>query len=35
MPENQDNDLKTPLMKIIEAFKEDIKSSIQDIQENW
>jgi hypothetical protein len=33
-PENQEADLKSYLMKIIESFKEDINSSLQEIQEN-
>lgn len=31
MPEKQDNDFKSCLMKIIEAFKEDIKNSLKGI----
>jgi hypothetical protein len=34
MPEKQDNDLKSYLMKMIEAFKEDIKKLLKEIQEN-
>jgi hypothetical protein len=34
MHEKQDNDLKSNLMKIIEAFKEDIKNSLEGIQKN-
>ena len=34
MPEKQDNDLKSHLMKMIEAFKEDINNSLKEIQEN-
>jgi hypothetical protein len=30
----QDNDLKSHVMKMIEAFKEDIKNSFNEIQEN-
>ena len=33
-PEKQDNDLKSNLMKMIEAFKEDIKNSLKEIQKN-
>ena len=33
-PENQDADLKSYLMKIIELFKEGINSSQKEIQEN-
>jgi hypothetical protein len=33
-PEKQDNDLKSNLMKMIEAFKEDIKNFPKEIQEN-
>jgi hypothetical protein len=32
MPEKQDNDLKSHLMKMIEAFKEDIKNSPKETQ---
>ena len=32
--ENQVNDLKSHLMKIIETFKEDINNSLKEIQEN-
>ena len=34
MPEKQDDDLESHLMKIIEAFKEDINNSLKEIQEN-
>ena len=34
MPEKQDNDLKSYFMKMIEAFNEDIKNSLKEIQEN-
>jgi hypothetical protein len=34
MPKNQDNDLKSHLMKMIEASKEDINNSLKEIQEN-
>ena len=33
-PENQEADLKSYLMKIIESFKEDINNSLNEIQEN-
>jgi hypothetical protein len=33
-PENQGNNLKSHLIKMIEAFKKDIKSSIKEIQAN-
>jgi hypothetical protein len=33
-PKNQDVDLKSYLMKIIESFKEDITDSLKEIQEN-
>jgi septal ring factor EnvC (AmiA/AmiB activator) len=33
-PEKQDSDLKSHLMKMIEKFKEDINSSLKEIQEN-
>jgi hypothetical protein len=33
MPANQDNDLKSYLMKMIEAFKEDKKNSLKEIKE--
>ena len=33
-PEKQDSDLKSDLMKVIEAFKEDINNSLKEIQEN-
>ena len=33
-PENQEADLKSYLMKIIESFKEDINNSLKEIQEN-
>ena len=32
--EKQDNDLKYQFLKMIEAFKEDIKSSLEEIQKN-
>ena len=32
--ENQEADLKSYLMKIIESFKKDIKNSLKEIQEN-
>ena len=31
-PEKQDNDLKSHLMKMIEAFKEDINNSLKEIK---
>ena len=34
MPENQEADLKSYLMKIIEFFKGDINNSLKEIQEN-
>ena len=33
-PENQEADLKSYLMKIIESFKEDINNSLKEIEEN-
>ena len=33
-PEEQDYDLKSHLMKMIEAFKEDINNSLKEMQEN-
>jgi hypothetical protein len=33
-PENQKSVLKSYLVKIIESFKEDISSSLKEIQEN-
>ena len=33
-PENQEADLKSYLMKIIESFKDDINNSQKEIQEN-
>ena len=33
-PENQEADLKSYLIKIIESFKEDINNSLKEIQEN-
>jgi hypothetical protein len=33
-PENQEVDLKSYLMEIIESFKEDINISLKEIQEN-
>ena len=33
-PKKQDSDLKSHLMKMIEAFKEDINNSLKEIQEN-
>jgi chromosome segregation ATPase len=33
-PENQEADLKSYLMKIIESFKKDINNSLKEIQEN-
>ena len=33
-PENQEADLKSYLMKIVESFKEDINNSLKEIQEN-
>lgn len=33
-PKKQDNDLKSHLIKIIEAFMEDIKNSCKEIQKN-
>jgi esterase/lipase len=33
-PEKQDNDLKSHLMKMIEAFKKNINNSLKEIQEN-
>ena len=33
-PENQEADLKSYLMKIIESFKKDINISLKEIQEN-
>jgi hypothetical protein len=33
-PENQEADLKSYFMKIIESFKEDINNSLREIQEN-
>ena len=33
-PENQEADLKSYLMKIIDFFKEDINNSLKEIQEN-
>jgi hypothetical protein len=32
--QKQDNELKSHLMKMIEAFKEDIKNSLKEIQGN-
>jgi hypothetical protein len=32
--EKQDNDLKSDLMKVIEAFREDIKKPHKEIEEN-
>lgn len=34
IPEEQDSDLNSHLMKIIEAFKEDINNSLKEILEN-
>jgi hypothetical protein len=34
MPEKQDNTLKPHLMEMIEYFKEDIKNSLKEIEEN-
>jgi hypothetical protein len=34
MPAKQDHDLKFHLLKMIEAFKEDIKNSLKEIKEN-
>ena len=34
IPEKQDSNLKSHLMKKIEAFKEDINNSLKEIQEN-
>jgi hypothetical protein len=34
IPEKQNNDLKSHLTKMIAAFKEDIKNSLNEIQEN-
>ena len=34
MPEKQGDDLKSHLIKTIEAFQEDIKNSLKEIQEN-
>ena len=34
IPENQESDLKSYLMKIIESFKENINNSLKEIQEN-
>ena len=34
IPENQDADQKSHLIKIIESFKEDIYNSLKEIQEN-
>ena len=34
IPENQEGDLKSYLMKIIEYFKEDINISLKEIKEN-
>jgi hypothetical protein len=33
-PKNQEADLKSYLMKIIESFKEDINNSLKEVQEN-
>ena len=33
-PENQEADLKSYLMKIIESFEEDINNSLKEMQEN-
>jgi hypothetical protein len=33
-PENQDSDLKSYFMMLIEDFKEDINNSLKEIQEN-
>ena len=33
-PENQETDLKSYLMKIIESFKEDINNLLKKMQEN-
>ena len=33
-PKNQEADLKSYLMKIIESFKEDINNSLKEIEEN-
>ena len=32
--ENQDNDLKSYLMKIIESYKDDINNSLKEVEEN-
>ena len=34
IPENQEADLKSHLIKIIESFKEEINNSLKEIQEN-
>jgi hypothetical protein len=33
-PEAQENDLKSNLIKMIEAFKEEMNKSLKEIQEN-
>ena len=33
-PKNQEADLKSYLMKIIESFEEDINNSLKEVQEN-